>query len=59
MAMSPVLFVTCFTSFVSSTARSADVTNIAGLGMVRRLLAVLLRRSVAFRNNSARLEWDG
>ncbi|PWT84350.1 MAG: hypothetical protein C5B58_04840 [Acidobacteria bacterium] len=41
MAMSPVLFVSYFTFFVSSVARSADVTNIAGLALVRWFLAVL------------------
>ena len=41
MAMSPLLFVSYFTSFASSIARSPDVTNIAGLAMVRWLLAVV------------------
>ena len=41
MAMSPVLFVSYLTSFVSSIAYFVDVTNIASLAIFRWLLAVL------------------
>ena len=41
MAMSPLLFVSYFTSFVSSIAPSAGATNIVALPMVRWLLAVI------------------